>query len=128
MDLTPACLPQAGAIERRRVMKKILASGIVLTGILIGWGCGNSTETATAKSEDDHSAHKHATHQADEVKTHKVTDTDAKFGQKLKCPVLGDEFSVSKVTPALEYKGQVYYFCCAQCVDDFRNNPDKYAK
>lgn len=111
-------------------MKRILAGGILITGMLVGWGCG--------KSEDDHSAHNHGahqmesttatpvSHQADKVKTHVITD--AEVGLEVKCPVMGTPVTVSKRTLSAEYKGKVYYFCCGECPDEFQKNPDKYAK
>jgi YHS domain-containing protein len=28
----------------------------------------------------------------------------------------------------LKYKGKTYYFCCSNCPDMFKKNPDKYIK
>ena len=41
------------------------------------------------------------------------------------CPISGD-----KVNPkaSYEYKGKTYQFCCMQCIDKFKKNPEKYIK
>jgi YHS domain-containing protein len=98
-------------------MKKLLVSGIILTGVLISWGCEKApappqetTQTAIAP---------------DAFKIHAITDAEVR--KPAKCPVTGDEFIVNKFTPALEYKGKTYLFCCADCLVEFKKNPDKYA-
>ncbi len=40
-----------------------------------------------------------------------------------KCPVMGGDIDRSKYT---DYKGKRVYFCCAQCIDEFKKNPEKY--
>jgi YHS domain-containing protein len=52
---------------------------------------------------------------------------DSEVCLKTRCPVTNDEVTVDKNTPSLEYKGQVYYFCCNNCPELFKKNPDKYA-
>lgn len=27
-----------------------------------------------------------------------------------------------------EYKGKTYYFCCPECIEEFKKDPDKYTK
>jgi Cu+-exporting ATPase len=41
------------------------------------------------------------------------------------CPVLGTTMPKSKMIP-LEYEGKTYYFCCQDCVPQFKANPKKY--
>jgi len=48
-------------------------------------------------------------------------------GFKTKCAITGDEITVEKNTLSTEYKGKVYYFCCAGCPEEFQKNPEKYA-
>jgi len=50
------------------------------------------------------------------------------IGKTATCPVMNSKFSVTKSTPVIDYKGTSYYFCCDSCIDDFKNNPDKFAK
>ncbi len=40
-----------------------------------------------------------------------------------KCPVMGGDIDRSKY---MDYKGKRVYFCCAQCIEEFKKNPEKY--
>ena len=41
------------------------------------------------------------------------------------CDVMGEGHEVDpKVT--VQHKGQTIAFCCAECIDEFKKNPDKY--
>ena len=41
------------------------------------------------------------------------------------CPVSGEKIDEkSKVT--YEYKGKIYNFCCQDCVEEFKKDPEKY--
>ena len=99
-------------------MKKLLIGGIVLTGMIIGWGCEKAPGPTTDTSK---------TAEAIKIPALPHAITDAEVRKPAKCPVTGDEFIVNKFTPALEYKGKVYFFCCADCPVEFKKNPDKYA-
>jgi len=48
---------------------------------------------------------------------HKITAEE--LGKKATCPVTGENFNITKNTPAIESKGKVYYFCCSGCIDKF---------
>ncbi|HAM52115.1 MAG TPA: hypothetical protein DCP92_16030 [Nitrospiraceae bacterium] len=54
--------------------------------------------------------------------------TQSEIGKTATCPVMHSTFKVAKGTKAIDYKGKSYYFCCSGCIDDFKKNPDKYAK
>jgi YHS domain-containing protein len=41
------------------------------------------------------------------------------------CPVSGDRVGKSNLTEV--YDGKIYHFCCEDCPEKFRANPDKYA-
>ena len=47
-------------------------------------------------------------------------------GNKI-CPVSGEKID-EKTKVTYEYQGKIYNLCCAGCIEDFRNNPDKYIK
>ena len=47
---------------------------------------------------------------------------------KATCPVTGEAFKVSKATPSYTHGGKEYKFCCPSCIDEFKKNPEKYAK
>lgn len=90
-------------------MTKILAI-TAITGLLM-CGCQSGPDDAGLNTLSGQSA---------------VKDTD--IGQRVKCPVMGTEFTVTKNTPWLEYQGKVYYFCCGGCRQDFVIQPEKYIK
>ncbi|HXX59034.1 MAG TPA: YHS domain-containing protein [Thermodesulfovibrionales bacterium] len=52
----------------------------------------------------------------------------SEIGKTATCPVMGGKFEVTMSTPVIDYKGKSYYFCCDSCIEDFKKNPDKYAK
>jgi len=43
------------------------------------------------------------------------------------CPVLGEKID-EKLKATYEYKGKIYNFCCAMCIDAFKKDPEKYIK
>lgn len=47
-------------------------------------------------------------------------------GNKI-CPVTGEAID-EKLKTTYEYKGKVYNFCCASCIDEFKKDPEKYIK
>jgi YHS domain-containing protein len=48
------------------------------------------------------------------------------IGNKI-CPVSGEK--TNEETKAIyEYKGKIYNLCCAACIEEFRNNPEKYVQ
>jgi YHS domain-containing protein len=51
----------------------------------------------------------------------------AEIGMTAHCPVLNSTFEIRRDTPVIDFKGKSYYFCCQQCVEDFKKNPDKFA-
>ncbi len=50
----------------------------------------------------------------------------ADVGNKI-CPVMGEKIN-EKTKATYEYKGKVYNFCCPECIDAFKKNPEKYIK
>lgn len=49
----------------------------------------------------------------------------AKSQTQAVCPVLGGK--VNKAIYA-DYQGKRIYFCCSGCIEQFKNNPEKYLK
>ena len=43
------------------------------------------------------------------------------------CPVSGEKIN-EKTKATYEYKGKIYNFCCPECIDAFKKNPEKYIK
>lgn len=67
------------------------------------------------------------------VAQHKMPDVHATGkGPKIKCAVLpGSTVNIAQATKNhmyADYKGNRYFFCCADCPKDFKKNPAKYAK
>lgn len=48
--------------------------------------------------------------------------------EKLTCPVSGKEFKKTDASPSYTHEGKTYYFCCAGCVEKFKENPEKYTQ
>jgi YHS domain-containing protein len=44
-------------------------------------------------------------------------------GEQTTCPVMGGAIDKAIFT---EYKGKKVYFCCKDCVEKFKANPEKY--
>ncbi len=61
-----------------------------------------------------------------EVKGPLVKNGEARLGDATTCPVSGDTFVVAADSPSLVYEGKTYYFCCDDCVGDFRKAPRHY--
>lgn len=59
-----------------------------------------------------------------------TTATDAhkaiEVGNKI-CPVSGEKIN-EKLKATYEYKGKIYNFCCAACIEEFKKDPEKYIK
>ena len=51
---------------------------------------------------------------------------DARVGDRTRCPVSGEEFTVTESSPKADYNGKTYYFCCGGCDAKFKADPQKY--
>lgn len=60
---------------------------------------------------------------AGQIKTHEITQEE--MGQKSTCPICGMPLMVSSHTPAVEYKGEIYYFCGQEDKAQFMKDPEK---
>lgn len=49
-----------------------------------------------------------------------------KADEMVKCTVSGNEMKKSEAKGSMEYKGETYYFCCDNCIESFKENPEKY--
>jgi len=96
----------------------LLATGILLVGLIMVNGCKKEEPTATGTSvEQGHEGHGHAS-MTDEP----IEAVAAAIEQKT-CPVMD-----SPINKALfvEYKGKKVYFCCPGCEDKFNAEPEKF--
>lgn len=48
---------------------------------------------------------------------HKITDEE--LGKEATCPVTKKSFKITRNTPAIDFQGKTYYFCCPGCLDKF---------
>ena len=46
--------------------------------------------------------------------------------EMVKCAVSGEKMKKSDAKGSLEYKGETYYFCCDNCIESFKEDPEKY--
>lgn len=51
---------------------------------------------------------------------------ESKVGDRQKCPISGEEFTVTDSSPKADYNGKTYYFCCGHCAQKFKEDPAKY--
>ena len=61
-----------------------------------------------------------------DAKAASQTSKPIDVGNKI-CPVTGDKID-EKTKATYEYKGKIYNFCCAMCIDEFKKDPQKYIK
>jgi YHS domain-containing protein len=48
---------------------------------------------------------------------HKIIDEE--LGKEATCPVTKKGFKITKNTPAIDFQGKTYYFCCPGCIGKF---------
>ena len=82
--------------------------------------CGGAAPKADSPA--GHHEDEHGTVDAKDLKP----NGEAKVGEKTKCPVSGEVFTVAADSPKFEYKGKTYYTCCAGCMKKVQENPEKY--
>lgn len=112
---------QGGVMSFKKMFPIIIVS-------LIGFSFTSfGTEGLTEKNHD---AHKHHAQQQDDKhqghmmeKTH-VEEDLAAISQKT-CPVMGGEISKEYY---YDHKGKRVYFCCENCIEEFKKEPEKYLK
>lgn len=112
-----------------RALLFAMATGSLLTFGLLQSGSAYAAEHGHRVRHGDHHAAGEGHHGHDKAA---ATDAENGFekkpavGTKAKCPVTGNEFTVSKDTQFSEYKGKYYGFCCPGCKPEFDKNPPKY--
>ena len=88
----------------------------VLTGTAFACGCGGGSGQMTAPSMGD---------QCRQATTAPAIGKQAINVGNTICPVMGGKIDGnSKVT--YEYEGKIYNFCCSDCVEAFKKDPQKY--
>jgi cytochrome c oxidase subunit 2 len=84
--------------------------------IIVGLGLVILVSNQMAKAQDAPSDTKNL------VEVSKPQDV----GNKI-CPVTGEKID-EKSKATYEYKGKIYNFCCTGCIEEFKNDPEKYIK
>ena len=104
----------------------VIFAGIMIigvNGVSFAKMRGEAKENHSKIAQTDTAAHEH-TH-APEAQSAAVKEAvDA--GNKV-CPVGGEKIEEA-MKAAYEYEGKIYNFCCAMCIDEFKNDPQKYIK
>ncbi len=86
----------------------------LLLVIIFMFGTNSAAYAMMCRSDSGHGKHAQA-----------VKNT-VNVGNKV-CPVTREK--INEATKAIyEYKGKIYNFCCASCIDDFKKDPTKYIK
>ncbi|MBK9002036.1 MAG: YHS domain-containing protein [Myxococcales bacterium] len=55
-----------------------------------------------------------------------VPITEAKLGDRTRCPVTNSVFVVKTDSPKTEHAGKTYHFCCEGCVTRFKQDPKQF--
>ena len=55
-----------------------------------------------------------------------VPITEAKLGDRTRCPVTNSVFVVKTDSPKAEHDGKTYHFCCEGCVTRFVKDPKQF--
>jgi len=93
----------------------------VMSNLSFAMICGG--HSGSQQLAQAHSEHEHGTTEATKDT---VTKESVNAGNKV-CPVSGERID-EKTKAAYEYEGKIYNFCCAECIDEFKKDPEKYIK
>jgi YHS domain-containing protein len=99
-------------------MTRLLGAALVS---LVAAGCGGG---------HDHSTHDHGSQGATKPagqETADLKEITPTAGYPLEtCVVSGEDLGAMGERSAWSYKGTEVQFCCADCVDEFKKDPEKY--
>lgn len=116
----------------------VVLSAVVLSLLLFAaLGCGSSPETPESqpagaeKAADSQSDHDHAQHgdQHEKIEANlaKLSSEDQKSAKAQgMCAVSEEPLGSMGVPIKVEVKDQAVWVCCKGCVDEVKDNPDKY--
>lgn len=99
---------------------KLVIIGLISLSLLALVGCGKSEEQPAEEPEQEAEMAEPAVMAVDH------TPAGEELGMEATCPVCGMAVTVEEGTPAVEYDGQVYYFCNVADKDAFAANPEMY--
>lgn len=115
----------------------LLITGILTIGALALWGCSTPKHD---HSSHEHGAHDHSSHSHDEANTEEQGPASDTAGQEISgavtngakpyplntCIVSGEKLGSMGKPIEFVYNGQQIKLCCEGCVDDFRDDPEKF--
>ena len=117
-------------------MKRLLFSGfasLVMAALLVG--CGSKDQPAetggahpmdTMQHEMQHDAGS-AAKAAEALGAAAVTAADKTLmAAQGTCPVSGEDLESQEAPVKLDYEGKTVFFCCEDCVAQFKKSPTKY--
>ena len=102
---------------------KLLLIGLVATSLLMLVSCGGAEDQPAEEPEQEA--------EMGEVVEEAIMAVDhvpleEEFGTEATCPVCGMTVTVAEGTLAVEYDGDIYYFCNVADKDAFAANPTEY--
>lgn len=119
----PACSTSKAQVGHGPMMSSKL---YLLSLAVIALGCGPSNKEAEPAKAPMASVA--SSEPATPGAAESSATAPAKVGDKIKCPVSDEEFTVAEGSPKVTHEGRDYYFCCASCAESFKADPTKYAK
>jgi len=94
--------------------------GLLLVGLIMVNGCKKDEPAAkktSAEQMQDMKGHDHA------AMTNEATKAVAAAIEQTTCPVMGNPINKDIF---IEYEGKKVYFCCPDCIEKFKAEPEKY--
>ncbi|MEJ2701835.1 MAG: YHS domain-containing protein [Sedimentisphaerales bacterium] len=94
---------------------------VLSVGLLVLNGCKKSEPAPSGTSSDttmQMEGHDHAAMAKEAADTETASTTEQTI-----CPVMGNPINKDVF---VEYKGKKVYFCCPDCVEKFKADPEKY--
>lgn len=107
--------------KMKKFMVTIMLVSFASAMLLFLNGCKKSepqTSETMAESSQEMTEHEH---EATMAKPAKEAVTAA--AEQTTCPVMGNPINKQFVA---EYKGKKVYFCCPDCIEKFKANPEQY--
>src|SRR5262245_14852374 len=116
------CAQVTGIGASLRTMTKQITIAFILAALPL-WACEKKAQTVQPTAAAPSSPPAAARAVGDDPAGPRLA-----VGTAAKCPVTGEDFTVSAGTVQVTYSGKRYAFCCAECQPTFAKNPTKYAK
>lgn len=109
------------------MLKRILTLVLTIAAV-VGVATITYVEMCHGNDHNQQSAQTHTGHGPSAAIEQKTSGVSVNVGNKV-CPVSGEKVGKSGMDPVTyEYKGKIYNFCCAMCIDEFKKDPEKYIK